>query len=397
MAEARPPLDGIRIVDLTSYIAGSYAAMMLADLGAHVDKIESPAGDSFRELPGFYGWNRGKRSVCVDLKTPEGREVVERLVRAGDVVMENMRPGVSDRLGLGEEALRKINPRVIYCAVTAFGSTGPYADRPGFDPLLQAMAGHMAIQGATGPPQFIRIAINDYYAAALAAQGVLAALFTRERTGVGQRVETSLLHASLALQSGSMVDYPGKPTFARENPTYRLYEAGDGEWFFLACGNQAFWGKLTKVLGLDHLRDDPRFAGWLPRLEHSAELLPILVEAFKAKPRDHWVELLTAHDIPAGRVQPLAEFMNDPAVRHHEMVQEYEGLRDTERLTLMGRPVKLSPAATRDPGPPPGLDEHTDQVLRELGYDTTAIADLRARRIVGATPGAGPLPRIKST
>lgn len=397
MAEARPPLDGIRIVDLTSYIAGSYAAMMLADLGAHVDKIESPAGDSFRELPGFYGWNRGKRSVCVDLKTPEGREIVERLVRAGDVVMENMRPGVSDRLGLGEEALRKINPRVIYCAVTAFGSTGPYADRPGFDPLLQAMAGHMAIQGATGPPQFIRIAINDYYAAALAAQGVLAALFTRERTGVGQRVETSLLHASLALQSGSMVDYPGKPTFARENPTYRLYEAGDGEWFFLACGNQAFWGKLTKVLGLDHLRDDPRFAGWLPRLEHSAELLPILVEAFKAKPRDHWVELLTAHDIPAGRVQPLAEFMNDPAVRHHEMVQEYEGLRDTERLTLMGRPVKLSPAATRDPGPPPGLDEHTDQVLRELGYDATAIADLRARRIVGATPGAGPLPRIKST
>lgn len=397
MAEARPPLDGIRIVDLTSYIAGSYAAMMLADLGAHVDKIESPAGDSFRELPGFYGWNRGKRSVCVDLKTPEGREIVERLVRAGDVVMENMRPGVSDRLGLGEEALRKINPRVIYCAVTAFGSTGPYADRPGFDPLLQAMAGHMTIQGATGPPQFIRIAINDYYAAALAAQGVLAALFTRERTGVGQRVETSLLHASLALQSGSMVDYPGKPTFARENPTYRLYEAGDGEWFFLACGNQAFWGKLTKVLGLDHLRDDPRFAGWLPRLEHSAELLPILVEAFKAKPRDHWVELLTAHDIPAGRVQPLAEFMNDPAVRHHEMVQEYEGLRDTERLTLMGRPVKLSPAATRDPGPPPGLDEHTDQVLRELGYDTTAIADLRARRIVGATPGAGPLPRIKST
>lgn len=397
MAEARPPLDGIRIVDLTSYIAGSYAAMMLADLGAHVDKIESPAGDSFRELPGFYGWNRGKRSVCVDLKTPEGREVVERLVRAGDVVMENMRPGVSDRLGLGEEALRKINPRVIYCAVTAFGSTGPYADRPGFDPLLQAMAGHMTIQGATGPPQFIRIAINDYYAAALAAQGVLAALFTRERTGVGQRVETSLLHASLALQSGSMVDYPGKPTFARENPTYRLYEAGDGEWFFLACGNQAFWGKLTKVLGLDHLRDDPRFAGWLPRLEHSAELLPILVEAFKAKPRDHWVELLTAHDIPAGRVQPLAEFMNDPAVRHHEMVQEYEGLRDTERLTLMGRPVKLSPAATRDPGPPPGLDEHTDQVLRELGYDATAIADLRARRIVGATPGAGPLPRIKST
>ena len=396
MPEARPPLDGIRIVDLTSYIAGSYAAMMLADLGAHVDKIESPEGDSFRELPGFYGWNRGKRSVCVNLKTPEGRQIVERLARDGDVVMENMRPGVSDRLGLGETTLRAINPRIIYCAVTAFGSTGPYADRPGFDPLLQAMGGHMTVQGSTGPPQFIRIAINDYYAAALATQGVLAALFTRERTGEGQRVETSLLHASLALQSGSIVDYPGKPAFARENPTYRLYEAADGEWFFLACGNQSFWGKLTKALGLDHLKDDPRFAGWLLRLEHSPELLPILVDTFKTKPRDEWLELLAAHDIPAGRPQPLTEFMNDPAVRHHDMIHEYEGHPDVGRLTLMGQPIKLAPAATRDPGPPPALDQHTDEVLRELGYDAATIADLRARRVIGATPGAGRPPRAKT-
>ena len=397
MPEAKPPLDGIRIVDLTSYIAGSYAAMMLADLGAHVDKIESPDGDSFRELPGFYGWNRGKRSVCVNLKTPEGCEIVERLARDADVVMENMRPGVSDRLGIGETALRKINPRLVYCAVTAFGSTGPYAGRPGFDPLLQAMGGHMTVQGATGPPQFIRIAINDYYAAALAAQGVLAALFTRERTGEGQRVETSLLHASMALQSGSIVDYPGKPVFARENPTYRLYEAGDGEWFFLACGNQSFWGKLTKALGLDHLKDDPRVAGWLLRLEHSSELLPILIETFRSKPRAEWLEVLAAHDIPAGRVQPLAEFMNDPAVRHHDLIHEYEGHPDVGHLTLMGQPIKLAPAATRDPGPPPALDQHTDQVLGELGYDAAVIADLRTRRVIGATPGAGRAPRAKAT
>jgi crotonobetainyl-CoA:carnitine CoA-transferase CaiB-like acyl-CoA transferase len=395
VAEAKPPLDGIRIVDLTSYIAGSYAAMMLADLGAHVDKIESPEGDSFRELPGFYGWNRGKRSVCVNLKTPEGREIVERLAVDADVVMENMRPGVSDRLGLGEQALRKVNPRLIYCAVTAFGSTGPYADRPGFDPLLQAMGGHMTVQGATGPPQFIRIAINDYYAAALAAQGVLAALFTRERTGEGQRVETSLLHASLALQSGSMVDYPGKPVFARENPTYRLYEAGDGAWFFLACGNQSFWGKLTKALGLDHLRDDPRFAGWLLRLEHSSELLPILIETFRSKPRAEWLEVLAAHDIPAAAVQPLTEFMKDPVVRHHDMIREYEGHPDVGHLTLMGQPIKLAPASPRDPGPPPALDQHTDEVLRELGYDAPAIADLRVRRVIGGTPGAGRAPRVK--
>ena len=185
MVSSAPPLDGIRVVDLTSYIAGSYGAMMLADLGASVIKVEAPEGDSFRELPGFFGWNRGKRSIAVDLKTPEGRKIVEDLVAHADVVMENMRPGVAERLGIGEAQLRRINPKLIYCAVTAFGSTGPYADRPGFDPLLQALAGHMVIQAgaAGGPPQFVCIAINDYYAAALGAQGVLAALFTRERTG----------------------------------------------------------------------------------------------------------------------------------------------------------------------------------------------------------------------
>ena len=398
MSLPTPPLDGIRVVDLTSYIAGSYGAMMLADLGASVIKIEAPEGDSFRELPGFFGWNRGKKSVCVNLKTPEGREIVERLVAQSDVLMENMRPGTAERLGLGEAQLRKINPRLIYCAVTAFGSTGPAADRPGFDPIFQSLAGHMVIQGGTagGPPQFIRIAINDYYAAALGAQGVLAALFTRERTGRGQRVETSLLHASLALNSGAVLDYPGKPVFARENPTYRLYECGDGEWFFLACGNQAFWGKLTKALGLDHLRDDPRFGGWLLRLEHSAELLPILIETFKSKPRAEWLQTFAAHDIPAAPVQALTEFMKDPAVRHHDMVREYENHPDVGTLKLMGQPIKVMPAAPRDPGPPPALDQHTDEVLRGIGYDAATIADLRARKVVGKIPGAGQAPRVKS-
>ena len=395
MSEAPPPLHGIKIVDLTSYIAGSYGAMMLADLGASVIKVEAPEGDSFRELPGFFGWNRGKRSIAANLKTAEGRRIVEQLAATGDVVMENMRPGVADRLGVGDAALRRINPRLIYCSVTAFGSTGPYADRPGFDPLLQSLAGHMVIQGAAGPPQFIRIAINDYYAAALGAQAVLAALFTRERTGTGQRVETSLLHASLALNSGAVVDYPGKPLFARENPTYRLYEAGDGEWFFLACGNQGFWGKLTKTLGLDHLTADPRFASWLLRLEHAAELLPILIATFKSKKRAEWMEILGAADIPAAPVQPLADLMNDPAVRHHDLIHEYVDHPDVGRLALMGQPIRMSPAVTRDPGPPPALGQHTDEVLRELGYDDAAIADLRARRVVGALPGAGLPPRTR--
>ena len=179
MADSAAPLDGIRVVDLTSYIAGSYAAMMLADLGAEVVKVEALEGDSFRELPGFFGWNRGKRSIALNLKTPEGRAIVEALARRGDVFMENMRPGVADRLGVGAARLRELNPRLIYSSVTGFGTTGPYVDRPAFDPLLQAMSGIMTIQGFTGPPQYVRVAVTDYYTAALSAQAILAALVDR--------------------------------------------------------------------------------------------------------------------------------------------------------------------------------------------------------------------------
>src|SRR5215813_5001909 len=237
--------------------------MMLADLGADVVKVESLEGDSFRELPGFFGWNRAKRSIALNLKTPEGREIVERLAREGDVVMENWRPGVADRLGVGHEHLLALNPKLIYCSVTAFGSTGPYVDRPGFDPLLQAMGGLMTLQGFGGPPNYLRIAPTDYYCAALACQAVLAALFVRERTGKGQRVQTSLLKAVLALQSGLVVDYPGYQVSYRNTPTYRLYQAGDGEWFFLAVGNQSFWVKLCKVVGREDLAQDPRFGSWV--------------------------------------------------------------------------------------------------------------------------------------
>ena len=174
-------LEGVRVVDLTSYIAGSYGAMMLADLGADVVKVEAIEGDSFRELPGFYGWNRGKRSIAVNVKDPEGRAIVHRLARKADVVMENMRPGVVERLGVDYETLRALNPRLVYATVTAFGSDGPYRERPGFDPLLQAMGGVMTLQGFGAAPQYLRIAVTDYYCAALNCQMVLAALFAMNR------------------------------------------------------------------------------------------------------------------------------------------------------------------------------------------------------------------------
>ena len=382
MTAQGPPLDGIRVVDLTSYIAGAYAAMQLADMGADVVKVESPEGDSFRELPGFFGWNRGKRSISVDLKTPEGREIVERLAARGDVVMENMRPGVADRLGVGWERLAALNPRLVYCSVTAFGSTGPGVERPGFDPIFQALGGVMTLQGFGGPPQYLRTAPTDYYTAALATQAILAALFTRERTGRGQRVETSLLRGVLALQSGVAVDYPGKPSLVRDNPTYRLYQAGDGQWFFLAVGNQSFWVKLTKALGLERVADDPRFGSWLLRVQNNADLLPILEARFREKPRTEWLELLAAHDIPAAPVQPLLDFFEDPAVRHHDLVHEYEH-PEVGRLRLVGQPIAFTETPTRDPGPPPTLGQHTDEILCELGYTDAEIAALRARRVLG--------------
>ena len=379
------PLAGIRVVDLTSYIAGSYGAMMLADMGAAVVKVEAIEGDSFRELPGFFGWNRGKRSIAVNLKAPDGRAIVHRLAREADVAMDNMRPGVADRLGVGHATLSALNPRLIYSSVTAFGSTGPYRERPGFDPLLQAMGGLMSLQGFGGPPQYLRIAPTDYYCAALACQAILAALYVRERTGRGQLVETSLLAAVLALQSGLVVDFPGRQTVLRETPTYRLYQAGDGGWLFLACGNQSFWVKLCKALGRPDLADDPRFSSWLSRRDHGDALTPILEKAFASRPCEEWLRLLTEHDIPAARTQPLQEFMRDPAVLHHGMVVQYEH-PEKGSLTLMGPPLRFSDTPAADAGPPPTLGQHTEPILRELGYDDADIADLRRRGIVAGPP-----------
>jgi crotonobetainyl-CoA:carnitine CoA-transferase CaiB-like acyl-CoA transferase len=381
MPETRGALDGITVLDCSSYLAGPYGAMMLADLGASVIKVEPLEGDSFRELPGFYGWNRGKRSVAVNLKEPAGREVLQRLVKTADVLIQNMRPGVAERLGMDSATLRAVNPRLIYCAMTAFGPDGPYRDRPGYDPVLQAMGGVQHLQGFGGPPQFVRVAVTDYYTAALGAQAVLAALFVRERTGRGQHVETSLLQGVLALQSGSVVDYPGKPTFLRETPTYRLYQAGDGQWFFLACGNQAFWAKLCKAIGRPEMTDDPRFGSWLLRGDNRDALMPMLEAAFATRSRDEWLTILSGHDIPCAPVQSLQEFMRDPGVQHLQMTVQYEH-PEVGALTLMGQPLRFSETQAPDAGPPPVLGQHTRAVLREAGYTDGDIADLYRRGVI---------------
>ena len=210
---------------------------------------------------------------------------------------------------------------------------------------------------------------------------MLAALFARHRTGRGQWIETSLLRGVLALQSGIAIDYPGKPTLLRENPTYRLYQGSDGQWFFVACGNQSFWVKLCTALGMQEFADDPRFASWLLRLKNNDALLPIIEKRFGEKPRAEWLEILAKHDIPAGPVKTVQEFMDDPAVRHHDMMHEYDH-PDVGRLRVMGQPLAFAGTPTRDPGPPPTLGQHTDEVLGEIGFDAAAVNDLRARKVV---------------
>ncbi|HWM79120.1 MAG TPA: CoA transferase [Methylomirabilota bacterium] len=375
------PLAGITVVDLTSYIAGSYAAMMVGDLGARVIKVEALEGDAFRELHGFYGWNRGKHSIAVNLKDPAGRAVIHRLSETADVVMENMRPGVVERLGVDYETLRPMNDKLIYCSISAFGPEGPESERPGYDPVFQCLGGVMTFQGFGGPPQYVRIPVTDYYTAALACQAVLAALFVRERTGQGQRVWTSLMHGILALQAGNFVDWPGREIVYRDTPTYRLYRAGDGEWFFLACGNQSFWVKLCKVLGKPEWAGDPRFASWFGRRDNSDALTPLMEEAFASRPRDEWVRILTEADIPCAPTQPLQAFMSHPAVLHHNMVVEYEHA-ELGRLKMMGLPLRFSETPGVDPGPPPLLGQHTAEVLRGAGYGADAIADLHRRGVI---------------
>ncbi len=387
----QPAFEGVKVLDLTSYIAGSFAATWLADLGADVVKIESPTGDPFRVTRGFLAWNRNKRSIVLDLKHPDGLAAFYRMVRQADVVMENYRPGVADRLGVGYEKLRELNPRLIYCSVSGYGQTGPYTQKPAFDPLLQAIGGVMAGQGGPeNPPVFLRIAVSDYYAAALAAYGLAAALYVRERTGLGQRVETSLLNAVIAIQAWPFVRLEDDPEPFRPGSglvPYQLFQTADG-WIFIACGNDGFWRNLCRALDIEAFAEDPRFATQPARYRNREELLGILQEILLTRTTAEWLEVLEAHDVPAAPVRTIEALFDDPQVKHNEMVVE---LRHPKlgRIRQMGIPVRLSVTPGRLVRPAPMLGQHTEEVLREYGFSPEEVAELKAKGVTEPRPQDG--------
>src|SRR5437870_2395780 len=390
-------LDGLRVLALSNQLSGPYCAMLLGDLGADVIKVEHPVGgDNARqgaphvngESAPFMTVNRNKRSITVDLKAPDGLAIVRRLAARADVVLENWRPGTAARLGLGYDDVRRLNPRVIYCSISGFGQTGPYAARGGFDRIAQGMSGMMSISGdEDGPPLPVPIPVSDIGTGMFGVIGILAALHAREQTGLGQLVDTSLLETPIAWAVyGAAADFAAGDVPLRLGPghrtaaPYQAFRTADG-WINLGGGSPAFWPVICRVLDVPELADDPRFTTPPLRVKNRAALAALLEAKFVTASTTTWLERLEAAGVPAGPILDYGQVFADPHVRHREMAVEVEHPR-AGRSRVLGIPVKLSstPGSIRTPAPT--LGQHTDEVLKELGYDAAAVANLKARNIV---------------
>jgi crotonobetainyl-CoA:carnitine CoA-transferase CaiB-like acyl-CoA transferase len=384
-------LAGVRVVELASYVAGPYAAMLLGDLGAEVVKIEPPPnGDPYRGWESgnysstFYSANRNKRSILLDLRAPAALEVARKLIDTADVLIENARVGAMDRLGLGYETLRQTNPRLIYCAITGFGPSGPYIHRPGYDTLGQAMSGLLSLTTDVDAPEPVGISYSDHLGGLFGAYGVLAALAARERTGEGQRVDTSLLQASLAFIGESMTRYlatgdvPLRQTRVRSAQVF-AFKDRDGKPFVIHLSSPAkFWQGLVETVGRPELAEDSRFATRPARQKNREALVGILEPIFATATRDEWLAKLEAADVPAGPLSTLDEVVADPQVQHLDMIHDVtHPTEGTMRLVssgvkFAGTPTQLNAAPT--------LDEHRATILSELGFPADFLDGAKAER-----------------
>ena len=395
------PLAGIRVVDLTRYLAGPFCTQLLADYGADVVRVESPRGrefrapDATRDAYFFLSANRGKRALALDFAKPEGREVLARLIAGADVLVENYRPGVLAALGFPPAELLVQHPRLVVCSISGFGATGPYAQRPGFDQIAQGMSGLMSITGTreSGPTRS-GVAISDLLAGTFAAQGIQLALLARERTGRGQLVETSLLEASMSVltwAAGQYFESGASPGPAGQHhplaSPYGRFRARDG-FLNIAAGNEAMWQKLAGALERAHWLADPRFAAAPERVRNREALTAEIEAALAGHDVAHWVESLNAAGVPAGPVLGLAEVFADPQVRAREMLVS---LPHPELGTFhtTGLPVKLSATPGAIERRPPLHGEHGAEVLREAGYSPEEIEALAARGVVKLPPRSG--------
>ena len=393
------PLSGLVVVELTNVMAGPVGGLLLADMGAEVVKVERlPGGDDTRraippEIQGesatFMIVNRNKRGIAVDLKHPDGLQVVRRLIDKADVVIENFRPGTMEKLGLGYDVLRASNPALIYCKITGFGLNGPYAKRAGYDLIAQGMSGIMSLtgEGPGRPPIKVGVPIGDVTAGILASTGVLAAYIERLRTGEGQYVDTSLYEASLvhtywqvamAFATGESAGPMGSahPVAA----PYQAIPTQDG-WINIGAVSQATWVGMTRVLQLEHLLEDERFASNRERMANRDLLIAIISEAMRSNTTDYWVEKFEQAGVPAGPVRKIKDMLEDPQTLARDMVIEVDH-PVAGPVQALGLPIKFSHGngVTRRGAPQYG--EHTAEVLQELGYSSEDIAALAASQAV---------------
>ncbi|ALJ28719.1 Acetyl-CoA:oxalate CoA-transferase [Stenotrophomonas acidaminiphila] len=376
---ASGPLSGVRVLDLSAYIAGPYGCTLLADQGAEVIKVEPPAGDNLRKYPStleaesraFLGVNRSKRGVVLDLKQPDQRAVLMRLVREADVLVHNFRPGVPARLGIDFESLQRLNPRLVYCAVTGYGETGPLRDKAGYDQVLQTMTGMCAMQGKPGgAPEILYGSVVDYYAAALVAAGVSSALYERERSGEGQYVGVSLLRSALAMQSARMIWAEGEPEAVgrdmRSGGVTGIHPTADG-WLYISANTPHFWQALCEKTGLPELAADPRYDTVRKRAAHSDELLARLHAALAARSALEW-ESLFGEDVPCAAARKVEDMFEHPQVQAGEMIASLPhpvlgSYRGITRPIVFGRTPGPQPFAA------PVFDQDTASVLARVAED----------------------------
>jgi crotonobetainyl-CoA:carnitine CoA-transferase CaiB-like acyl-CoA transferase len=379
-------LAGIKVLDLSTYIAGPYGCTLLADLGAEVTKIEPPGGDTLRQYPStlkeesraFLGCNRSKLGISLDLKKPDGLKALFRLAESADVFVHNFRPSVPARLGIAYEQLKALNPRLIYCAVTGYGETGPLKDKAGYDQVLQCMTGMCVFQGDAENPEIVYGSPVDYYAASLLAYGVTAALLHRERTGRGQFVGVSLLRSALTMQSARFIHAEGEPLQVsrdmRSGGVTGIHPTREGR-LYISANTPHFWSSLCELSGLPELAANPDYDSVRKRAARASELVPRLREALQAKSAREWEEVF-AERVPCCAVRPIEEMFDHPQVLAEELVTALDHPK-AGRYQGMQHPLKLSASPCPAPFAAPGFAQHTEQVLIDAGLSAGEICGLR--------------------